>query len=401
MMNQQDIFRKIGSILTELNEQYQFLAQNPQQLNDLELELFLANAHFLSDHVNIVKKLNTIVEDKPVAAGNHVLLAEQNTIILPEVEKSYVEDEECFDPQELEEVVTAEEEEARVDVKPEQEVLDDEIIEEEKAESLLDKDFFKPDQDEHTFEFVLGTHDENNQFDYEANPIAIGSVEEIFDRPLSKEEAEILAQKKKIHEKEEALAVQPELIPTEDDEIGPEPFLIPQEEEEEALVITEEEPVAVVKEEEPATTPSQPIEALKDVKLDDPIISPPVEQERSLFTPEAVPVKPTPQPITSKPASSLNDLLAKTNGKGEEPVKAPIADLKQAISLNEKLLFIKDLFNGYNLAYSEVVDIINKMNSFEAADSYLQNNYAAKNNWANKQATVDQFYELLNRRFSK
>jgi hypothetical protein len=39
------------------------------------------------------------------------------------------------------------------------------------------------------------------------------------------------------------------------------------------------------------------------------------------------------------------------------------------------------------------------MNSFEAADSFLQTNYAAKNDWASKQATVDQFYELLNRRF--
>lgn len=397
MMNQQDIFRKIGSILTELNEQYQFLAQNPQQLNDLELELFLANAHFLSDHVNIVKKLNTIVEEKAPEAGNHTLLAEQNTIILPEAEKSYVEDEECFDPQELEEVVTAEEEEERVDVQPAQEVLDGEAIEEEKAESLLNKDFFKPDQDDHTFEFVLGTHDENDQFDYEAKP-----VEEIFDRPLSKEEAEILVQKKRIHEKEEALAVQPELVPTEEDEIGPEPFLIPHEEEvEEPLVIVEEEPVVAVKQEEPIAAVSEPIEALKGVKLDDPIISPPVEQERPLFTPEAVPVRPAPQPAATQPAPSLNDLLAKTNGKNEEPVKAPIADLKQAISLNEKLLFIKDLFNGYNLAYSEAIDIVNKMNSFEAADGFLQHNYAAKNNWANKQATVDQFYELLNRRFSK
>lgn len=124
------------------------------------------------------------------------MLAEQNTIILPEAEKSYIADDECFDPQELEEVVTAQEEEERVDVKPEQEVLDDETIEEEKAASILNKDFFKPDQDDHTFEFVLGTHDESDQFDYEAKPIAIGSVEEIFDRPLSKEEAEILARKK-------------------------------------------------------------------------------------------------------------------------------------------------------------------------------------------------------------
>ncbi|MGM9477471.1 hypothetical protein ACS5PU_13615 [Pedobacter sp. GSP4] len=400
MMNQQDIFKKIGSILTELNEQYQFLAKNPQQFNDLELELFLANAHFLSDHVNIIKRLNDLVEDKAPEAGNHVLLEEQNTIILPEVTKNYVEDDDCFDPQELEEVATAEEEEERVDVKPEQEVLDDEAIEEEKAESLLNKDFFKPDQDDHSFEFVLGNHDGNDQFDYEANPVAIGSVDEIFDRPLSKEEAEILAQKKKIHEKESALPIQDEALQAEDDEIGPEPFLISKEEEE-AQQPVKEEPVAVVTPVEPIPAPTQPIEALKDVKFDEPIISPPVEQERPLFRPEAVPVKPTPQPSVTKPAPSLNDLLAKTNGKLEEAVKAPIADLKQGISLNEKLLFIKDLFNGYNLAYSEAIDIVNKMNSFEAADAFLQNNYAAKNNWANKQATVDQFYELLNRRFSK
>ncbi|MGN7986863.1 hypothetical protein ACTJKC_05950 [Pedobacter sp. 22226] len=403
MMNQQDIFRKIGNILTELNEQYQFLAQNPQQLNDLELELFLANAHFLTDHVNIVKKLNTAVEDKAPQAGNHVLLAEQNTIILPETEKNVTDENASKAPQELEEIATAEEEEERIDIKPAQEKWDDEVIEEEKTASLLNQDFFKPDQDDHTFEFVLGNHDENAKFDYEAK-----SVEEIFDRPLSKEEAEILAQKKKIHEKE-ASAPQEDILPAEEDEIGPEPFLIPYEEEEPQVIAKEEpvievkreEPVAEVKREEPVAVASQPIEALRGVKLDDPIISPPVEQERPLFTPEAVPVKPTPQPVATKPAPSLNDLLAKTNSQNNEPVKAPIADLKQAISLNEKLLFIRELFNGYNLAYSEVIDIINRMNSFEAADSYLQHNYAAKNNWASKQATVDQFYELLNRRFSK
>lgn len=410
MMNQQDIFRKIGSILTELNEQYQFLAQNPQQLNDLELELFLANAHFLSDHVNIVKKLNATIENKSTEVGKHSLLAEQNTIVLPEPEKSSADNDERFALQELEEVVTAQEEEERVDIKPEQEVLDDELIEEHKAASLLNKDFFKPDQDDHTFEFVLNTHHQNDQFDYEANPVANGSVDEIFDRPLSQEEAEILARKKIIHDKEATLAIQEEPQPADEDEIGPEPFLIPHQEAAAETIVKEEpiaaekleEPVVAVKVEEPIPTPAtQPIEAIKDVKLDDPIISPSVDEERPIFRPEAVPVKPTPQPVVAKPAPSLNDLLAKTNSQNNEPVKAPISDLKQAINLNEKLLFIKDLFNGYNLAYSEVIDIINKMNSFEAADSYLQNNYAVKNNWASKQATVDQFYELLNRRFSK
>lgn len=408
-MNQQSIFKKVGSILTELNEQYEFLAQNPQQLNHLELELFLANANFLADHVRIVQKLNAI-NDQPVPLADQPLLEEQNTIILPEVPQSYIASDQAFAPQALEEVVTAEEEEERIDIKPEQENLDDEQIKEETAEEILAHDFFKPDQDSHSFEFVLGNHSNDDQFDYEAK-----SVEEIFDRPLSKVEEEILAQKKKIHEKEETpLTIQEERALNEEDEIGPEPFLIPHEEVEiegEDEELTVPEPIAAHSEVEPIETPepvieapivakSEPIPALKDVEMDEPVISPPVT-ERPIFTPEAVPVRPLAQPdAAAKPAQSLNDLLAKTNAQGDEPVKAPIADLKQAINLNEKLLFIKDLFKGYNLAYSEAIDIVNKMNSFESANNFLQSNYSLKYDWASKQATVDQFYELLNRRFS-
>ena len=385
MMNQQDIFKKIGIILTELNEQYQFLAQNPEKLNDLEVELFLANANFLSDHANIIKKLNTIInKNEPAAPGNHILLEEQNTIILPDVSQSYKEEEECFDPEMLTEVATAEEEEERVDVKPDQELVDDENIYEETTEKILEKNFFKPDQDDHTFEFVLDSHNADDKFDYEKK-----EVDEIFDRPLSKEEAEILAQKKKIHEKD-ADSVAKEPIAADEDEIGPEPFLMPNEDK----VIYKSEAETLF-----STQNSEPIEALKNVDLDEPIISPPVE-ERPAFIPNAIPVKPIEESISSKQAPTINDLLAKNQGH-EEPVKAPVSDLKQAINLNEKLLFIKDLFNGYNLAYSEAIDIVNKMDSFESADSFLQKNYAAKNSWATKQSTVDQFYELLNRRFSK
>lgn len=404
MMNQQSIFKKVGSILTELNEQYEFLAQNPQQLNHLELELFLANADFLADHVRIVQKLNAINE-QPVPVANQPLLEEQNTIILPEAPQGYIENDQAFAPQELEEVVTAEEQEERIDLKPEQEILDDEQIKEETAKEVLAHDFFKPDQDSHSFEFVLGNHSKDDQFDYEAK-----AVEEIFDRPLSKVEEEILAQKKKIHEKEELpTTIQDERTLKEEDEIGPEPFLIPHEEEE---AVNESESIAqepVVEEtktpesvaEEPIVSRSEPIPALKDVEMDEPVISPPVA-DRPIFTPEAVPVKPVEQPIAAtNPTRSLNDLLAKTNAQGDEPVKAPIADLKQAINLNEKLLFIKDLFKGYNLAYSEAIDIVNKMNSFESANNFLQSNYSLKYDWASKQATVDQFYELLNRRFSR
>ena len=76
-------------------------------------------------------------------------------------------------------------------------------------------------------------------------------------------------------------------------------------------------------------------------------------------------------------------------------------DLKGLISLNDKLQFVRDLFNGYSLAYTEAIELLDRFDSFEAADNFLKQNYAAKNNWAEKQDVADKFYEILNRRFAK
>src|SRR5579862_7272872 len=59
-MKQQEVFKKIGIILKELHDQYDYLDNNETQLNDLELELFVANAHFLSEHSEILRKLNQL-----------------------------------------------------------------------------------------------------------------------------------------------------------------------------------------------------------------------------------------------------------------------------------------------------------------------------------------------------
>ncbi|ERJ59542.1 hypothetical protein [Sphingobacterium paucimobilis] len=77
-----------------------------------------------------------------------------------------------------------------------------------------------------------------------------------------------------------------------------------------------------------------------------------------------------------------------------------VVDLKSAVSLNDKLLFIKDLFNGYSLAYSEALELLNRLNDFAEADAFLQSNYALKNGWSEKPQTVDKFYILLRKKFS-
>lgn len=102
---------------------------------------------------------------------------------------------------------------------------------------------------------------------------------------------------------------------------------------------------------------------------------------------------------------SINEIMSAQRKTAGNPLFSPrgngerVTDLKSAISLNDKLLFIKDLFNGYSLAYSEAIELLNRYDDFASADAFLQANYAQKNNWADKQATVDKLYAILRKRF--
>lgn len=394
MMNQEDIFKKIGQILSELNDQYQYLAQNPQELNELELELFLANSSFLSDHVQIIKKLNSKAIQKSLP--EHTITAQQEapsqTFILP-AESSAEAAAEVV----IERVLPVQE----IDDAAEATIVQEPST----LKPVIEEEIFKPDNTPSPFEFILNEKPSaDDRFEFEEK-----SVDEIFDRPLSKEEELIIAQKQKLREKDSL-----ELQLPEEDEIGPEPFLVSESSpaEEQVLVQhpvddtelqldieagaveitepeTEEDPEPVQTSfvegsevEEPATAIAEPAVLPRPVEA----YIPPLAET---LTPENTP-KPT-----------LNDMLSGNAGLryGAEKSKVEIKDLKQAISLNDKMRYIKDLFNGYNLAYAEAIDLLNKMPDFKTADAFLKNNYSVKNNWAEKQETADQFYELLNQRF--
>jgi hypothetical protein len=101
---------------------------------------------------------------------------------------------------------------------------------------------------------------------------------------------------------------------------------------------------------------------------------------------------------------SLNQRIAaqlkEKQATAEQPVEAPITDIKAAISLNDKMLFIKELFHGYPLAYSEAIEIVNRFKSFEEADRFLKANYVIKNDWEAKKAASEKLYALLKRRYA-
>ena len=172
---------------------------------------------------------------------------------------------------------------------------------------------------------------------------------------------------------------------------------LPEQEEKQVIAVLEEPALEEEAEELEETPAEEPVWVHEErMVVENQVVVaevPPVKEEQ--------PVAPAAGIAAVKP--SINDLLAgQTSAKladklGQEPLK----DLKTAISLNEKLVFVKDLFSGYSLAYAEAIEVLNKLESFEAADEYLKINYVAQHKWSDKQSTADRFYELLNRRFAK
>ncbi len=121
--------------------------------------------------------------------------------------------------------------------------------------------------------------------------------------------------------------------------------------------------------------------------------------------PEPIPAAPVlAEPVLAEtPPLSLNEILAAQTSRAtvsSQLNQRQIKDLKGMISLNDKLLFVRDLFNGYSLAYSEAIELLNRFDTFESADNFLKQNYVVKNSWSEKQDVADKFYELLNKRFS-
>ncbi len=310
-MNKKEIFQKIEGIIADLNEQYHYLSQNSESLNEPEMELFIANADFLSDHLIILKKLNehsikaTPYRTEYLAAGPGQKPAEAESALNTEtaIEQKSGEAES----------ISATASEAETEQIPGEEL--------EKEPGFI-VGFEKREEGQSAGQSLT----ELDKAGVETHKDEAGQNQDHLSSQVSKPGVS----------NESELVIQGVVLP------------------EKTIVIAVEKPVDAVNEK----MPKQTINDLLSAK-------------------------------------AARDTIAGTYSH------QPIKDLKSVISLNDKLLFVKDLFNGYSLAYSEAIELVNRLDSMEAADKFLKLHYAAKNNWPDKQATADKFYEILGRRFTK
>ena len=76
-----------------------------------------------------------------------------------------------------------------------------------------------------------------------------------------------------------------------------------------------------------------------------------------------------------------------------------ITNIKKAIGINEKFLFINELFNGNMQEYNQVLDKFNLFNNVYEAEQFI-NELKSKYNWEAENDAFIKFMEFIKRKFS-
>ena len=100
-------------------------------------------------------------------------------------------------------------------------------------------------------------------------------------------------------------------------------------------------------------------------------------------------------------AESVNDKLKESKVEmGDRLTDAPVKDLKKAIGINDRFLFINELFRGDEAMYERSIKTINNFTILPEAQYWIQRELKVKIGWTENDEVVKQFDQLVRRRFS-
>ncbi len=170
--------------------------------------------------------------------------------------------------------------------------------------------------------------------------------------------------------------------------------------------IPSKEPVADDIPEKPA--PALPKEAVaEEILVQDPLVAETaVKEARKFNVLEEVPTL-AHQPLAkelnetmSNQELSLNDKLSQHKKElGEVLNNEPLKDIKKAISLNDRYIFITELFRGDEAMYERSLKTINHFSIYAEAEFWIQRELKLKLGWKEDLPSVKLFDQLVQRRF--
>jgi hypothetical protein len=95
-----------------------------------------------------------------------------------------------------------------------------------------------------------------------------------------------------------------------------------------------------------------------------------------------------------KAQTSINDTIAKP-----EPnltMRQPIRDIAKAIAINDRFLFIRELFEGDTTLFAQTIDKLNMMSNIEEAKKHMQ---TVVKNWDTTTEPTQLFLSIVQRRY--
>jgi len=105
--------------------------------------------------------------------------------------------------------------------------------------------------------------------------------------------------------------------------------------------------------------------------------------------------------IIGEAGTSLNDRLKIDKTElAAVLTEAPIRDLKKGIGINDRYVFVSELFRGDEAMYERSIKTINGFRILAEAEYWMERELKVKLGWDDGKTTTQHFYQLVRRRFS-
>lgn len=105
--------------------------------------------------------------------------------------------------------------------------------------------------------------------------------------------------------------------------------------------------------------------------------------------------------ISQQNGASLNDKLKQSSTElAEILTREPVRDLKKAIGINDRFVFVNELFRGDEVMYERSIKTINSFNILQEAEFWMERELKLKLAWDDSKDTVRHFCQLVRRRFT-
>lgn len=142
---------------------------------------------------------------------------------------------------------------------------------------------------------------------------------------------------------------------------------------------------------EPPAAPETRDEVQEELLVTAPSVNQPIE-EIPAPQPAAIPLPEIPAPAPRKAEAPQAQLF--------QAAKAANKDIRSSIGINDKYLFLNELFNNHKSNYEETLDQLNHFSTAAQAQDWMITKVAPVQKWDKDDATVQSFYAMLDKHFA-